>query len=215
MNMVHGGTSSAEALDRGPKSRFAYPVATAFWAIQQAVRITAPLSATARNVVDAVFCFMQKPFATRIAQTSANLDRLSVKIAPKHLSPVRMLRVVSVAFSVITSSVALLAQFVMQALGTKSSKFLLAPRGPRRNTAQAEINGCLSIAGSCSKNLAGSLGQRKASITSTESAMTTGLKTLNFGSDLSLLGFVLPTITVLDVSASRFRVNNASGIFAL
>jgi hypothetical protein len=26
---------------------------------------------------------------------------------------------------------------------------------------------------------------------------------------------VLPTITVLDVSASRFRVNSASGIFAL
>ncbi len=45
--------------------------------------------------------------------------------------------------------------------------------------------------------------------------MTTGLKTLNSGSDLSLLGFVLPTITVLDVSASRFRVNSASGIFAL
>jgi len=45
--------------------------------------------------------------------------------------------------------------------------------------------------------------------------MTTGLKTLNFGSDLSPLGFAHPTITALDASASRSRVSNASGIFAL
>lgn len=155
MSMVHGGTSSAEALDRGPKSRFAYRVAIAFWAIQPAVRTTAHLSATVRNVVDAGFCFMQKPFATRIVQTSASVGHLSAKTALKHLSQARMLQVVSVAFSVITSSVVLLAQSAMQALVTKSSKFLPAPRELRRSMAQAEINGCLSIAGSCSKNLAG------------------------------------------------------------
>jgi hypothetical protein len=98
---------------------------------------------------------MQKPFATRIVQTSASVGHLSAKTALKHLSQARMLQVVSVAFSVITSSVVLLAQSAMQALVTKSSKFLPAPRELRRSMAQAEINGCLSIAGSCSKNLAG------------------------------------------------------------
>jgi hypothetical protein len=215
MSMELGGTSRTRERDSGPKLRYALLAKINSLAIPTGGQVTARRNAIARPVFDAASCSTLQLFDKFIAQQSANLDRLSVKIAPKHLSPVRMLRVVSVAFSVITSSVVLLAQFVMQALGTKSSKFLLAPRGPRRNTAQAEINGCLSIAGSCSKNLAGSLGQRKASITSTESAMTTGLKTLNSGSDLSLLGFVLPTIIVLDVSASRFRVNNASGIFAL
>lgn len=45
--------------------------------------------------------------------------------------------------------------------------------------------------------------------------MTTGPKTWNSGSGHSPLGFAHPTITVLDASALRSRVNNASGIFAL
>ena len=45
--------------------------------------------------------------------------------------------------------------------------------------------------------------------------MTTGLKTLNFGSDLSLLVFAQPTTTALDASVLRSSVNNASGIFQL
>ena len=45
--------------------------------------------------------------------------------------------------------------------------------------------------------------------------MTTGLKTLNFGSGHSLLVFAQRITIALDASALRSRVNNASGIFAL
>lgn len=214
MKMELGGTSKPKALGKGPRSRLAQRVAMRFSTIRTVALPTARQSAIAKSVAAVAASSRQEQCGRFTAQMNASAAPRCANAAAKSFWYLKRPKASFAAPLVFTSMAPQPGRASCKTRATSWSRCQEKPRG-QRSTEHAAVTGCWNIGSSCSKSWGASLAQEKTYITSMGNAMTTGLKTLNYGKSRNHAVFAQLITTAQGALALRSLADNASGIFAL